>query len=227
MGIEYIRLSNERHSTLGSFSLGAGNLISIAAWFRINSVTGGEFKTILSISDKDSSNNAALIFVNGAAIWYFVDSADGGNASVIGGNLTVGRWYSVVIVERTNSSRDLYLDGTKYHNTDIQDWPVNLDTISIGAEQVSTGWFHHMDGDIAHVCIWDGFTLTDADTTSLAAGKHPLSISAGNISHFWEAKGDGPAGNLIRDVISGLNLDIVNGTPTKTDSIKLRNRRVL
>ena len=68
--------------------------------------------------------------------------------------------------------------------------------------------------------------FSDDEFVALSKGVNPYTIHPEFISHHWPLSGDGPANIQVRDVVGGVNLDTINGTPIKVDSIKLRGNRL-
>jgi hypothetical protein len=82
--------------------------------------------------------------------------------------LSVGTWASVVGVFASNSSRQIFVDGTSLATNTDTSAPTNLDSVLIGTRyNPSIGLY--ADADIAEVGIWNA-ALTAEEIASLADG---------------------------------------------------------
>lgn len=111
---------------------------------------------------------------------------DGDASADIGSAISINTWYHVAGVFRSDSDRELAVDGvlTGSTNTDTQSTiTYNRVGVSVSADNTPFGDF---DGRLAELAIWD-VELTAAELASLATGYSPLLIRPSNLIFYLPA----------------------------------------
>lgn len=224
MAIEYIEANNERHSTAG---VDISAPFAISAWVYLNTISSAG--VILALSEAAVGNRRRQFFVTaGGGLAFFEDTVSIGVGQVVSTNtVPAGVWAHALMASIDGSNRKVWLEGVESVDTASEAGSIPADTVSMGAVITSSSWTGQFDGKIAYVTVWEGREFTQDDANELYAGKNSLLLSPDLITHYWPMTGDGPANTRIRDIVGPWTMETVNGTPSKVDSIKLRNRRPL
>lgn len=223
-GVEYERASTEHHKA-GTAAFGSGDLpVTVALWFRASDNTTNQW--LFSVSDEATPQNYyGIAYVGGVAgdqvRWQAQQGATADTALTLAGITDTTTWHSIVGVEYSTTDRRVYLDGVRGTDNATSISPGGLDNTLVGAIERSSGAENGTNGAVAWCALWKGYAFTDADALAWHKKKHPLAYRP-LPANYWPMRGDGPAGTRLRDMVGGLSLTTVGGTPTKTDSPPIR-----
>lgn len=124
-------------------------------------------------------------------------------------------WHHLCGVEASSADRRVYLDGGgKGTNATLVTPSMPAPRTGIGLTP-RTSLDLKWQGAVAQVAIWN-VALTDEEVLSLAQGKHPFLVRLGSLIAYYPLDAHNAAGAV--DMVSGLHLTTVTGTPTSTDS---------
>jgi len=134
---------------------------------------------------------------------------------------TLGEWNSITWSHSSADFATVVLNGDVANKDSgtLAHTHSGINRIGIGA----LAWSSAPKGpngtfSLAHLVIWQGYLLTDADAVALNNGAHPLTIHPSKITAWLPMDGNGPPETRIRGRLGASIDDTVDGTPEKTDS---------
>ena len=194
---------------------------TIDCWFKPDATAA--FQTLASLGHESTGSHFFTLGTDNSnpPVARITRRAGGGTqAAVSTSATTAGQWHHLCAVFATTSSMTIYLDGANSTENTSLVIPT-VDVVTIGAVVSGGTPLNFADGTIAYATLRD-VALTALEVAELASGKHAYLVRPSSIRLFFPLRGDGPVGVRVRDMVGGENLETVGGTPTKTDSPKLR-----
>jgi len=115
--------------------------------------------------------------------------------------VTAGKWHHGCLVEYSNDSRAIFLDGGgKATDASVRN-PTGIDNLTIGARAVGNGIFNEFLGEIAEVAVYQA-ALTDEEVMLLARGISPLSVRGRALTYYVPLVGTDLSDCMARLVMS-------------------------
>lgn len=154
--------------------IGNSAVFSVSLWFKTTATTAG--MKIFSEGRSSSDNPAIYLSVNENAtgdveFGYSDNSAVWGGISPAAASLNDGNWHHVVLVSRSKSNRELYVDNVSKGTDTTAIGTLTLDRESFGAQQRSTV-ASYFTGDIDQIRVYAATALTTTQIGNIyAAGR--------------------------------------------------------
>ena len=218
MAVSLDKATSDRY--IGPTSLVDNGLFSMSFYFKAYSLSTS---AVFGASNQLANEGVAFYFTSGTLffLWFGSASSQATNPTVI----TINKWIHIAAWGNRNA-RALYVDGLKGPVNIFASPTYNTLDTTIGSFHNGSSYGLPLDGEVSNVTIWDNKRLSDDEFVALSKGVNPYTIHPEFISHHWPLSGDGPANIQVRDVVGGVNLATINGTPINVDSIKLRGNRL-
>ena len=169
---------NGSNQNLNGVSLVIDEPLTISGWFYRNDATAGE---LFTIGDDAPQNQRFKITVKaGGLVGY---SSIDFTAAVVeaGGLAVVGEWNHVLVVNKRNNRRKIWLNGTGETLDTTNRSPAPTSVVSYAGV---TGEGSFFNGRLAEWAVWSGTDTDDVDNyeaETLAAGFSPLCLTNGRI----------------------------------------------
>lgn len=160
---------------------------SMGCWFNPDVTT--KSMTLMSISDKDATNQQHALIADGATLLSAGDPVVAASRGVTFGFASTSTafsasvWQHALGVWGSATDRRVYLNGGGKGTNASNKTATNLDRISIGVLGDSSP-SNFMDGLIADAALWN-VSLSDDDAAALAAGVSPLLIRPDALVAYW------------------------------------------
>lgn len=210
MARNFIRANSERLE-FTSGSIISGTPFSMAAWFRLPTLSPGGELGIISVGDSVVTNNYHTLQLVDSDDRLYASTRDGvlGNA-ISASAVVIDTWFHGLGVWTSATSRQVYLNGVAgTENTD--NLAPTVDQAVIGAILRHNGFISHHNGDIAEPAMWS-VALSSADAAQLPLVS-PLMVRPDALLAYWPLHG---RTSPEIDVFGGNNLTLIN-TPATAD----------
>lgn len=191
---------------------------TVSAWY-YPILDATNFQNIVSMGDIDTAvDYVTLIFHSGLANdplrWTMRDV--GGTTDINFGTSTLNAWNHGVGIAASDTSRYLWVNGSKSSESTVSRNPNAFDTIRIAAYATGGGFTgKEFDGRIAEVGVWN-VALTDDEVGMLYAGFSPLFVRPQSLVFYLPLIRDND-----NDLVGGINLSATN-TPTIAEHVSIQ-----
>lgn len=139
---------------------------------------------------------------------------DGAAEALFGPIMTNGQWYHVLVVERSTTDREMYVDGVSVDTNSGAVSPLAAVRFSVGRMDGSAG-NRGLNGITGQLAVWDADVSAHAQ--SLASGVSPLQIRPLPTA-YYPLNGQSPE----PDIVGGLNMT-VSGSPPVVEEPPISN----
>lgn len=163
-----------------------GTPLTLSAWVNVDS---SKFHTVFGIGSGVPGNFSSFrIRVNAdykVVAIHANSTASASDGATTTGTVTAGSWNHVLATFTSNTSRAVYLNGTKTNGGTTSVTASGLGIIEIGyiTGPIGTGDLQYMDGKMAELAVWDS-VLTDDEILSLARGFTPDQIRPQSLQFY-------------------------------------------
>ena len=142
----------------------------------------------------DSADNMLFIVWDGS-----------GFGDLAGPIMTNGQWYHVLVVERSTTDREMYVDGVSVDTNSAASSPPAAARFSFGRLDTAAP-NRGLNGIVSHTAVWD--TDVSAYAQSLAAGINPMQIRPDPL-FYSPLNGQSPE----LDILGGLDMTVFGSPP--------------
>jgi hypothetical protein len=141
---------------------------TIACWF-INKAASTGQNSLVSVNSSTTGDRVNLVALATNALRFSLTDSGGNTLTDTATGLIVrDTWSHAAGVVSSTTSRSVILNGANKVTTSVTRAP-NVDSLSIGASELTGTYLQFLNGFIAEVGIWNA-ALTDAEVASLAKG---------------------------------------------------------
>lgn len=130
---------------------------------------------------------------------------DGAAEALFGPTMTNGQWYHVLVVERSTTDREMYVDGVSVDTNSGAVSPPAAVRFSLGRMDTAAP-NRGLNGIVSHTAVWG--TDVSAYAQSLAAGINPRQIRP-NALFYSPLNGQSPE----LDILGGLDMTVFGSPP--------------
>lgn len=165
-------------------------------------------KSLATFTRASATTLYAGLYVSNATVRFSTNSASSNAVSVA--TYATNTWHTVGGVHVSNTSRSVFLNGTKNTSVGNAAGITNVPFLGVGIRynSLTTPNSPALGISIAEVGVWDA-VLTDEEFGILAKGVSPLSVRPQNLKHYIP---------LVRDPVDYmLSPPTVSGSPTIVD----------
>lgn len=141
---------------------------------------------------------------------------DGSAADLAGPIMTNGQWYHVLVVERSATDREMYVDGVSVDTDSVSVSPPAPVRFTLGRMDGPAG-NRGLNGIVSHAAVWDADVGSQAQ--SLAAGASPLQFSD-NLIFYAPLNGQSPEPDIVGGASGTVTGTTVVDEPPIPNSIK-------
>jgi len=194
MGRHFTYGSGE-HFTTTATPLTTETALTMACWVYHNNLT---FRSRYVWVHPNSDEGYILWFFEGTNVPVFSVVNSGGSASATGGSISNNTWHHVCGVNRSTTSRELYLDGVSVGTDNTLSTPAAMDRMTIAGNSARTA--NWMDGRIAEIGIWN-VALSPLEVQQLGQWRHaPPMVRSKNLKFYKSFQHEHPDSNGQIDV---------------------------
>ena len=144
--------------------------LTISCWFQ-TSLTTGVSRTLVSLGASTDADVFQLFqWTTGLYLW--IDDGGGNNGSTGGGSISANTWTHGLVVVRSSTDREVYVNGSSVGSSSNAVVPGAIDRLAVGRKITSSPGDYH-DGKIGEVAVWNS-ALSAGQITALAGGGSPM-----------------------------------------------------
>lgn len=160
-----------------------GSPMTISGWFYITSAPGA-VSNVVNICNSSNTTDRLGFFISTASKAVFNFASTSGGAIQLAGatNVTLNAWNHFACVQRTDSDREIFLNGVSDGTSSTSRTPAGLNQFTIGVRGGSSVNNAHT-GRTAEVCVRN-LALSASQVLMESRGFSPILIAPQNIKSY-------------------------------------------